>query len=374
MIDSPTRQLADEHEFVLLVVGAMEAEAASIERTGRVHTERVIQMVDFTRNFTDGDHHTKEEDLLFPLLEERSASAGGTISVLLSEHEAARDCIRAIDTALPDADGADPERAAAARAVIAENLKLYAFLLPLHIGKEDTVLFPLTERGAQRPRAGDARRGVPAPRSVARRRGDRRSATTAWPTTSRRRRPGSRRRQKREILHGRAAAGCRRARDPLRRRAARAPGRAGRRRPCRAGALRRAAARRAGRPRARHRPARRSRLAGHHGLGRPPVLRLRHRRFASRGRGGRLAGHGVGPERRRLHRLARGRDARAGGAALAGRAVRPAVHDGRRLRDRGNGGQPDGACRGASRRAGACRVGCRRAGTHRGACRDRDRR
>ena len=32
--ESPTRQLAEEHEYVLLVVGAMEAEAASIERTG----------------------------------------------------------------------------------------------------------------------------------------------------------------------------------------------------------------------------------------------------------------------------------------------------------------------------------------------------
>ena len=103
MAETPTRQLAEEHEYVMLVVGAMEAEAAYIERTGSVHAERVAQMVDFTRNFTDGDHHAKEEDLLFPLLEERSASAGGTISVLLSEHEAARDCIRAIDKALPDA-------------------------------------------------------------------------------------------------------------------------------------------------------------------------------------------------------------------------------------------------------------------------------
>lgn len=145
MAETPTRQLAEEHEYVMLVVGAMEAEAAYIERTGSVHTERVAQMVDFTRNFTDGDHHSKEEDLLFPLLEERSASAGGTISVLLSEHEAARDCIRAIDKSLPDAAGADPERAAAARGVIAENLRLYAFLLPLHIGKEDTVLFSLTD-------------------------------------------------------------------------------------------------------------------------------------------------------------------------------------------------------------------------------------
>ena len=97
MAETPTRQLAEEHEYVMLVVGAMEAEAASIERTGHVHVERVAQMVDFTRNFTDGDHHAKEEDLLFPLLEERSSAAGGTISVLLSEHEAARDCIRAID-------------------------------------------------------------------------------------------------------------------------------------------------------------------------------------------------------------------------------------------------------------------------------------
>jgi hemerythrin-like domain-containing protein len=145
MAETPTRQLAEEHEYVLLVVGAMEAEADYIERTGRIHAERVAQMVDFTRNFTDGDHHAKEEDLLFPLLEERSTSAGGTISVLLSEHEAARDCIRAIDKALPDAAGPDPERAAAARGVITENLRLYSFLLPLHIGKEDTVLFSLTD-------------------------------------------------------------------------------------------------------------------------------------------------------------------------------------------------------------------------------------
>jgi len=141
MNESPTRQLAAEHEYVKLVVGAMDDEVAYIERTGRVHAERVAQMIDFTRNFTDGDHHAKEEDLLFPLLEERSAAAGGTVSVLLSEHAAARGCIRAIDAALPDAEGSEE-----ARGVIAENLKLYAFLLPLHIGKEDTVLFPLADK------------------------------------------------------------------------------------------------------------------------------------------------------------------------------------------------------------------------------------
>jgi hemerythrin-like domain-containing protein len=145
MPESPTRQLAEEHEYVLLVTGAMETEAARIEDTGTVDVERIAQMVDFSRNFTEGDHHTKEEHLLFPLLEERSSAAGGTISVLLSEHQAARDCIAAVDAALKDATGDDEEKAAAARAVIVENLKLYAYLLPLHIGKEDTVLFGLIE-------------------------------------------------------------------------------------------------------------------------------------------------------------------------------------------------------------------------------------
>ena len=141
MNDTPTEQLRQEHELVLMVVEAMDREVAFIEATGRVHQERVAQMIDFTRSFTDGYHHAKEEDLLFPLLEERSAAAGGTVSVLLSEHEAARDCIRAIDGALPAA--AHDE---AARNVVAENLRLYAFLLPLHIGKEDTILFELADQ------------------------------------------------------------------------------------------------------------------------------------------------------------------------------------------------------------------------------------
>lgn len=145
MTESPTRQLADEHEYVLLVVGAMEAEAARIEETGTVDVERVSQMIDFTRNFTDGDHHTKEENLLFPLLEERSPAAGGTVSVLLSEHQAARECMRLVTSALPQAAGQDDEVAAQARHVIVEQLRLYAYLLPLHIGKEDTVLFKLTD-------------------------------------------------------------------------------------------------------------------------------------------------------------------------------------------------------------------------------------
>jgi hemerythrin-like domain-containing protein len=141
MSESPTDQLRHEHELVLLVVEAMEREVASIESTGRVHTDDVAKMEDFTRHFTDGCHHAKEEKVLFPLLEAIDPAAGGPVSVMLSEHEAGRAATRAVADNLPAVD-ADAE----ARRVVAENLGLYAQLLRLHINKENMVLFPLADR------------------------------------------------------------------------------------------------------------------------------------------------------------------------------------------------------------------------------------
>jgi hemerythrin-like domain-containing protein len=140
MHERPTDQLRREHELVLLVVEAMECEATDIERTGMVHRERIARMIDFARNFTDGCHHQKEEEALFPALLRRSEAAAAAVSVMLSEHAAGRDMIYAIDEALPRA-GTD----AAARAKVAVNLAFYARLLHGHIAKENNVLFSLAE-------------------------------------------------------------------------------------------------------------------------------------------------------------------------------------------------------------------------------------
>jgi hemerythrin-like domain-containing protein len=74
MSDSPTEVLREEHELVLMVVEAMEREVASIETTDHVNADRVANMIDFTKNFTDGCHHAKEERILFPLLTARPRS------------------------------------------------------------------------------------------------------------------------------------------------------------------------------------------------------------------------------------------------------------------------------------------------------------
>jgi hemerythrin-like domain-containing protein len=137
-MERPTEELTQEHVLVLMVVEAMEREATSIERTGHVRTERVAQMMDFTRDFTDGYHHYKEEQVLFPALEERSRAGAGQVSILLSEHMAGREAVRTVVDNLAAANDDDAARKA-------ENLALYSFLLRLHINKEDTVLFPLAD-------------------------------------------------------------------------------------------------------------------------------------------------------------------------------------------------------------------------------------
>jgi hemerythrin-like domain-containing protein len=139
---SPTDVLKDEHTVVLMVVRAMEREAQTIRDGGPVHDGDVAKMVDFTREFTDGCHHAKEEKVLFPTLQERSPVAGGPVSVMLREHDQGRGHVRAITEALPKAAAGDADAAA----IVADNLAGYSALLRGHIEKENQVLFPLAEQ------------------------------------------------------------------------------------------------------------------------------------------------------------------------------------------------------------------------------------
>lgn len=139
---NPTSELTHEHEVVLLVVAAMEREAARIRAGGQIDSESVEKMVIFTREFTDACHHTKEEQVLFPLLTEKVPAAVNPVNVMLAEHEQGRAHVRAIAEALPEAGTGDPFAAFA----VAGGLEGYTGLLRAHIEKENKVLFPLAER------------------------------------------------------------------------------------------------------------------------------------------------------------------------------------------------------------------------------------
>lgn len=138
-----TADLKHEHQIILVIMDAADREARSIKATGKVNAATLNKMVDFCRVFIDRCHHGKEEEYLFPKLEEKGvAREQGPIGVMLQEHEAGRQRVKAIAASLPQAGTGDPQTVAA----LAANLEAYSALLRAHIDKENNVLFPMADR------------------------------------------------------------------------------------------------------------------------------------------------------------------------------------------------------------------------------------
>jgi len=125
----PIDTLMDEHRVIEKVLDALEAAA---ER--EVPFSFYERALEFLASFADQCHHAKEEDRLFPALEERGVPrAGGPIGVMCSEHVEGRDHIRRMRELVEREDREGLRR---------ESLD-YVALLRQHIDKEDNVLFAM---------------------------------------------------------------------------------------------------------------------------------------------------------------------------------------------------------------------------------------
>ena len=140
---SPTEILMQEHRLIEQVLDCLEALTQRAEATGTLDVASATQALEFFSVFADRCHHAKEEDCLFPLLEEKGFSREqGPTGVMLDEHEEGRRHVSGM--------------AAAAKAVAAGNReslnvfvshsKAYIELLRLHIQKEDHCLFQMAEK------------------------------------------------------------------------------------------------------------------------------------------------------------------------------------------------------------------------------------
>jgi hemerythrin-like domain-containing protein len=140
---TPTELLKEEHQIILVVIGAAEREVEEIGRSGKVNGQRVDKILDFLRNFADQCHHAKEENILFVRMREKGMPAdSGPIFVMLREHEENRKNVAAVAAALPKAVAGEESAVAAVR----DNLTAYADRLREHIDKEDNVLYPMADR------------------------------------------------------------------------------------------------------------------------------------------------------------------------------------------------------------------------------------
>ena len=130
--------LRHEHEAILSSLEILDAMVGRLGPPNPPTAEDLRGFLGFLKEFADTCHHGKEEGILFPALVKAGIpEKGGPIAQMLAEHVEGRKLIKGMEAAIA--------RAVDARAFTAAAIG-YATLLRAHIGKENTVLFPLGEK------------------------------------------------------------------------------------------------------------------------------------------------------------------------------------------------------------------------------------
>lgn len=133
-----TQNLENDHVYILQLTDVMEQVTKS-EATDINHFKTVVGII---QNYADGLHHKKEEDLLFPLFEQRNTGGHcGPVQVMLMEHEQGREYVKGMIENISLFENGDE----AARQMIYQNLMGYAGLLRDHIYKENNILFRMAD-------------------------------------------------------------------------------------------------------------------------------------------------------------------------------------------------------------------------------------
>ena len=137
-----TQILRQEHDAILKMLDVTDRVAEQLDH-GTTMDSRILEgLLEFFTLFADKCHHGKEEDLLFPLLEEKGIPRdGGPIGVMLHEHDLGRAFVRQMRDQCKTYVGGD----AAAGPRWAEAARGYTALLRQHIQKENEILFVMAE-------------------------------------------------------------------------------------------------------------------------------------------------------------------------------------------------------------------------------------
>jgi hemerythrin-like domain-containing protein len=138
------QDLRMEHDAVRLTLKVLERIAQKVEQQGTLdEPQHMEELLEFFTVFVDRCHHGKEEELLFPAMEQSGIGRDrGPIGVMLREHELGRECVRKMKAAFSG------NKAGESQSVqdFVRSARDYISLLNQHIEKENNVLFPMAER------------------------------------------------------------------------------------------------------------------------------------------------------------------------------------------------------------------------------------
>lgn len=134
------RDLMDDHQVILGMLRALNGMCLCLEEGKKVAPPDLDAALDFIKTFADHCHHGKEEDLLFPAMEEVGFPRdGGPIAVMLIEHKQGRAFVKSLSAAMERVRSGE----ALALKDVSRSAMDYSALLSAHIGKEDNILYPM---------------------------------------------------------------------------------------------------------------------------------------------------------------------------------------------------------------------------------------
>lgn len=133
-----THNLENDHVYILKLTEVM------LKMAERPDPDPVYidEVVDIIRNFADGLHHAKEENMLFPLMAEKGLPAeNGPVGVMLAEHVQGRNFVAQMAAGSRELKEGRQDAAD----IIKSALQGYAVLLQNHIAKENNILFRMAD-------------------------------------------------------------------------------------------------------------------------------------------------------------------------------------------------------------------------------------
>lgn len=135
--------LKADHEDMRTMVAVMLEMSNRLETGQDVPPDDIRTLLQYLDTFVTRSHHMKEEELLFPALEEAGLKRdGGPLEIMSAEHQLEVNFLAGLAQAASRLHNGDPTAAA----MVAQYARDYAALLSRDMEQEDTLIYPLAEQ------------------------------------------------------------------------------------------------------------------------------------------------------------------------------------------------------------------------------------
>jgi len=144
MHNMSTASLRKDHDLIEKVIKAMESAIQLLIDNKQIPESILLPVIDFSKNFTDVCHHSKEENSLFPALEQAGMPRNmGPIAMMLMDHERSREIGKHMEESAKEyLSSGNSQR-------LINDMKQYVEHITEHLWKENNRLFMMAEARLQ---------------------------------------------------------------------------------------------------------------------------------------------------------------------------------------------------------------------------------